>query len=183
MLGFDPAEGPPPLEAIFQRIQPDDARAAVREQFERGIRDRTDIELDMNFVHPTKGIRNIRSTGHAVLDQCGNLREMVGTVMDLTEHKRAEETIRRSEAYLSEAQRLSHTASFGWKVSSGELFWSDENFSYLRVRPLCQANPGFSGAARPSKRTAPTSKRSLIAPLRVRQNSSMPIGCYCLTGE
>jgi|HubBroStandDraft_6_1064221.scaffolds.fasta_scaffold01068_4 PAS domain S-box-containing protein len=128
VLGFDPAEGPPPLEAIFQRIQPDDARAAVREQFERGIRDKTDIELDMNFVHPIKGIRNIRSTGHAVLDAHGDLREMVGTVMDLTEHKRAEETIRRSEAYLSEAQRLSHTGSFGWKVSSGELFWSDETF-------------------------------------------------------
>jgi PAS domain S-box-containing protein len=128
VLGFDPAEGPPPLEAIFQRIQPDDARAAVREQFERGIRDKTDIELDMNFVHPAKGIRNIRSTGQAVLDAHGDLREMVGTVMDLTEHKRAEETIRRSEAYLAEAQRLSHTGSFGWKVSSGELFWSDETF-------------------------------------------------------
>ena len=128
VLGFDPAGPPPPLDAIFQRIQPDDARAAVREQFERGIRDKADIELDMNFVHPTKGIRNIRSTGHAVVDAHGDLREIVGTVMDLTEHRRAEEAIRRSEAYLSEAQRLSHTGSFGWKVSSGELFWSDETF-------------------------------------------------------
>src|ERR1700723_2017742 len=128
VLGFDPAGPPPPLDAIFQRIQPDDARAAVREQLERGIRDKADIELDMNFVHPTKGIRNIRSTGHAVVDAHGDLREIVGTVMDLTEHRRAEEAIRRSEAYLSEAQRLSHTGSFGWKVSSGELFWSDETF-------------------------------------------------------
>src|SRR6202041_849285 len=128
VLGFDPAGPPPPLDAIFQRIQPDDARAAVREQFERGIRDKADIELDMNFVHPTKGIRNIRSTGHAVVDAHGDLREIVGTVMVLTEHRRAEEAIRRSEAYLSEAQRLSHTGSFGWKVSSGELFWSDETF-------------------------------------------------------
>ena len=128
VLGFDPAGPPPPLDAIFQRIQPDDARAAVREQFERGIRDKADIELDMNFVHPTKGIRNIRSTGHAVVDAHGDLSEIVGTVMDFTEHRRAEEAIRRSEAYLSEAQRLSHTGSFGWKVSSGELFWSDETF-------------------------------------------------------
>jgi PAS domain S-box-containing protein len=128
VLGFDPAGPPPPLDAIFQRIQPDDARAAVREQFERGIRDKADIELDMNFVHPTKGIRNIRSTGHAVVDAHGDLSEIVGTVMDFTQHRRAEEAIRRSEAYLSEAQRLSHTGSFGWKVSSGELFWSDETF-------------------------------------------------------
>jgi PAS domain S-box-containing protein len=36
--------------------------------------------------------------------------------------------LRRSEAYLTEAQRLSRTGSFGWNVSSGEIFWSEESF-------------------------------------------------------
>jgi signal transduction histidine kinase/CheY-like chemotaxis protein len=44
------------------------------------------------------------------------------------ERKKAEEAFRRSEMYLAEAQRLSHTGSFGWNVSSGELFWSEETF-------------------------------------------------------
>src|ERR1700681_2547225 len=44
------------------------------------------------------------------------------------ERKRAEESLRRSEAYLAEAQRLSHTGSFGWKVSTGEIIWSEETF-------------------------------------------------------
>ena len=35
---------------------------------------------------------------------------------------------KRSEAYLAEAQQLSHTGSFGWNVSSGEIFWSEESF-------------------------------------------------------
>src|SRR6202035_5273549 len=39
-----------------------------------------------------------------------------------------EEKLQQSEAYLSEAQRLSHTGSFGWKVSSGEIIWSEESF-------------------------------------------------------
>src|SRR5260370_16105786 len=34
----------------------------------------------------------------------------------------------QSEAYLSEAQRLSHTGSFGWRVSTGEIIWSEETF-------------------------------------------------------
>src|SRR5580704_8450327 len=34
----------------------------------------------------------------------------------------------RSEAYLAEAQRLSHTGSFGWKPSTGEIIWSEETF-------------------------------------------------------
>ena len=39
-----------------------------------------------------------------------------------------EEKLQQSEAYLSEAQRLSHTGSFGWKVSTGEIIWSEETF-------------------------------------------------------
>jgi PAS domain S-box-containing protein len=41
------------------------------------------------------------------------------------ERRRAEEALRRSEMYLSEAERLSHTGSFGWNASTGELYWSD----------------------------------------------------------
>ena len=49
---------------------------------------------------------------------------------DELEIKVAERTaeLRRSEAYGAEAQRLSHTGSFGWKVSSGEIYWSEETF-------------------------------------------------------
>jgi signal transduction histidine kinase/CheY-like chemotaxis protein len=41
---------------------------------------------------------------------------------------RAEEALRRSEAYLAEAQKLSHTGSFGWRVSCGKIYWSHETF-------------------------------------------------------
>jgi PAS domain S-box-containing protein len=96
VLGFDPAEPLPSLETIFRRIHPDD-RDPMREQLERAIRDKADFEVDMRFVHPITGVRNIRSTGHAVLDRSGDLREMVGTVIDITERKAAEEKIREQE--------------------------------------------------------------------------------------
>jgi formate hydrogenlyase transcriptional activator len=44
------------------------------------------------------------------------------------EHKQAVENLRRSEAYLTEAQRLSQTGSFGCNLSTGEMFWSEETF-------------------------------------------------------
>jgi PAS domain S-box-containing protein len=47
------------------------------------------------------------------------------------ERAQGEEALRRSEAYLAEAQRLSHTGSFGWNVSTGELIWSAETFNIL----------------------------------------------------
>jgi signal transduction histidine kinase len=48
------------------------------------------------------------------------------------ERQRAEEALRQSEVYLSEAQRLSHTGSFGWRISTGELLWSEETFHIFR---------------------------------------------------
>jgi PAS domain S-box-containing protein len=44
------------------------------------------------------------------------------------ERRRAEDALRRSETYLAQAQNLSHTGSFGWKTSSGEIYWSEETF-------------------------------------------------------
>ena len=101
---------------------------AVREQFERAIRDKVGLELDLSFVHPITGIRNVHSVSHRVLDQYGDLREIVGTVIDITERKRAEQTLRQSEAYLAEAQKLSHTGSWGWSLPTGDISWSDETF-------------------------------------------------------
>jgi PAS domain S-box-containing protein len=46
---------------------------------------------------------------------------------------RAAVALRRSEAYLAEAQRLSHTGSFGWNVSSGEIYWSDETYRMVGI--------------------------------------------------
>ncbi len=63
------------------------------------------------------------------------LREMIERLADLAsigiERTRAQEDLRRNEAYLAEAQRASLTGSFGWNVSSGKLFWTDETFRIL----------------------------------------------------
>lgn len=51
----------------------------------------------------------------------------------VSDRKRAEEERRRSEAYLAAGQRLSHTGSWAWNVSTGELFWSEEHFRIFGV--------------------------------------------------
>lgn len=54
---------------------------------------------------------------------------------DITERKRAQENLLRSEAFLAEGQRLSHTGSWSWNPSSGEMFWSRETYRILEVEP------------------------------------------------
>jgi len=54
---------------------------------------------------------------------------------EILQRQRAEEALLRSEAYLAEAQRVSHTGSFGWSVSSGHIVWSNETFRILEYDP------------------------------------------------
>jgi PAS domain S-box-containing protein len=61
-------------------------------------------------------------------DEVGNIVKWYGTAVDIEERHRAEDALRRSEAYLAEAQRLSKTGSFSWSVSTGEICWSEETF-------------------------------------------------------
>ena len=49
-----------------------------------------------------------------------------GYLRDITERKQAEEELRRSEAFLAEAQRLSATGSFSWRVATDEITWSEQ---------------------------------------------------------
>jgi signal transduction histidine kinase/CheY-like chemotaxis protein len=54
------------------------------------------------------------------------------------ERKKAEEAFRRSEMYLAEAQRLSHTGSFGWRPASGKIYWSDETYRIFECEPTIE---------------------------------------------
>jgi PAS domain S-box-containing protein len=125
--GFDPRDGLPRFEELFQRIHPDD-QPKLTELMQGLVRDKIEFETDYRLVHPGGAIRDIHSTAYPVLSPTGDLIEFMGTVIDVSDRKRTEEELRRSEAYLAEAQRLSHTGSFGCKFSSGEMFWSEETF-------------------------------------------------------
>jgi len=81
-------------------------------------------------------IRKIRKDGSAlwVRENAKSVRRLDKQLIvliaceDITERKEAENALRQSETYLAEAQRLSHTGSFGWRVVSGEIIWSEETF-------------------------------------------------------
>ena len=72
-------------------------------------------------------------------DEFGNIVRWYGTNTDIEDRKRAEDALRQSEAYLAEAQRLSHTGSFGWNVSSGEIVWSEESYRIFEYDPATRA--------------------------------------------
>ncbi|WP_263358597.1 PAS domain-containing protein [Acidicapsa ligni] len=64
-------------------------------------------------------------------DEMGTLIGWLGVDIEIDERQHAQDQLRRSELYLAEAQRLSQTGSFGWNVSTNELYFSEESFRVL----------------------------------------------------
>src|SRR6184192_838380 len=96
VLGFDPEAGPPRFEKFFGRLWPEE-QGRVRELFGKSIAEKADFETDYRIVHPNGDVKDIHAVGHPVSDEAGHFVEFVGTVIDITESKRAEEALRASE--------------------------------------------------------------------------------------
>jgi formate hydrogenlyase transcriptional activator len=87
------------MEQLIQRIHPDD-QPAFRESTKRAEHKKLPEEVNYRIVHPGGAVRDIHSIGHPVFSPSGELIEFTGTVIDVTERRRAEEELRRSEMEL-----------------------------------------------------------------------------------
>jgi len=67
-----------------------------------------------------------------------SVRRALRETRERSERKKAEEAFRRSEMYLAQAQRLSRTGSFGWDLTSGKIYWSDETYRMFECDPATE---------------------------------------------
>jgi PAS domain S-box-containing protein len=77
----------------------------------------------------------VREETVLVRDEAGEPLFVQGILSNVTERKRAEEALRRSEASLAEAQRIAQVGSWGWDFTTGEVWWSDETFRIYGFAP------------------------------------------------
>jgi len=133
ILEFDPAIKPT-VELILQRTHPED-RAFVQETIDQAARDRKAFDFEHRLLMPDGSVKHVRVVGHpSTNDESGDF-EFVGAVTDITDRKRANEALRRSESYLAQAQRLTQSGSWAWNVHTGARFWSQETFRIFGYDP------------------------------------------------
>jgi DNA-binding NtrC family response regulator len=124
-----------------------------------------------DYVFKTRLARIVPSVQRA-------LRE-AGERIELT---RAEEALRRSEAYLAQAQTLSHTGSFGWDIANGQIYWSQETFRIFQCEPAPKVSVEFV-----LERTHPEDRSAVLEliervsrekqPFDFEQRLLLPDGC------
>jgi len=126
IYGLDPAKEGPSFEEYLANIHPQD-REFMRSLINRMIAEASGCDVTKRIVRPSGEVRYVRCVGVPIVEN-GTLKKIVGSAIDVTEHELLTQELRRREAYLTEAQKLSHTGSFGCRLSTGEMFWSEETF-------------------------------------------------------
>jgi len=116
----------PTVGLILQRVHPEDL-ALVKQTIERASQDGKNFEHEYRLRMPDGSVKYVHVVAHALSDESGSV-EFVGAVMDVTAAKEAEKTLRESEAYLAEAQRLTHTGSWVWRVAGQDALHLSEEW-------------------------------------------------------
>ena len=106
--GFNPQQGLPDRETVLRRIHPED-RDRVVEHIQKAVREKSDYAVEFRIVLPEGTVKHIRGLGRPVFSATGEFVEVVGTQLDVTERKRAEEErerLRHLQADLAHTNRV-----------------------------------------------------------------------------
>jgi PAS domain S-box-containing protein len=117
VLSFDPQGGLPQHEDFIQRLHPDD-QPAFRELIQTVSREKTEFEADYRIVHLDGPVRDIHVVGHPVLSTSGHLVEFVGTVIDVTERRRAEQERARLHQLEADLAHINRVSTLGEMAAS-----------------------------------------------------------------
>jgi PAS domain S-box-containing protein len=115
IFGVKPDEDKSTPEFWLSRNHPEDQKR-IQELFERSTIQKIDYDADYRIVLPDGTIKHLHAVGHPVLNESGDLVEFVGTAIDISERKQKEDALLRSEGYLAEAQKLTHTGSWAVRI-------------------------------------------------------------------
>jgi PAS domain S-box-containing protein len=157
LYGFDPEQGVPSFEEFRQRVHPED-RARWTEALKQGISAAASVEGEFRVVPPGGALRHLRAIAHPVFSSSGELGELMATVVDVTERRRAKEE-HRAQLWFFESMDVIDRAIQG--TSDLEQMMGDvlaavlEIFSCDRAWLLYPCDPEADSVRLPAERTRP----------------------------
>src|SRR5712671_153579 len=120
IFGRNPDQEKPTMRMFRDSVHPDD-RDYVEEMLNKAVREKTDFGFDHRIVLPGGSIKHVYSMAHRAFDDSDTLVEYVGTVMDVTDRRQAEEALRQAQEDLARVNRINMmgelTASLAHEVN------------------------------------------------------------------
>jgi PAS domain S-box-containing protein len=117
ICGLDPQQGPPTSEAFLERVHPED-RESVAGTMRNAAREKTEYRVEHRIIHPNGTIKHTQAIGHPVLDHSGNVVEFVGSAVDITDVKHAEQERERLRQELANLAHLNRVSTMGELTAS-----------------------------------------------------------------
>jgi len=160
--GFDPKQGAPDIELVRQRIHPEDRDKAM-EYAQEEVRARRDFTQEFRIVLPDKTVRHIHAVGHPVINASGEGIEVVGTHVDVTEHKRAEQERERLRLLEAELAHMNRVTMLGELASS---------LAHEINQPIAAAITSANACLRWLMHDPPKMERARAAAMRIKKDGS-----------
>jgi PAS domain S-box-containing protein len=104
IFGYDPATVQPSYATFMERVHAED-RASFEQALDRAVRERSRFQHEYRITRPDGSVNHLQTVGQPDIAESGGL-EFVGTVMDITERRHAEEALRSAQAELARVARL-----------------------------------------------------------------------------
>jgi PAS domain S-box-containing protein len=134
ILEYDPATTDPSISTFLDRVHPSD-RSAIQQAIDLAIHTGKDFAHDYRLLLGSGTIKHVHSTGHPITNKSGEIVEIIGAAAEITDRVFAEQALKRSEFYLAEAEKISHTGCWARNTTTGEVFWSEEEWRIFGLDP------------------------------------------------
>jgi PAS domain S-box-containing protein len=134
ILDFDLASTDPSISTLLDRVHPSDRRAA-QQDINLAIHTGKDFAQDYRLLLDGGTTKYVHIIGHPVTNKFGEIIEIIGAATEFTDRFYEERALKRSEFYLAEAEKISHTGCWARNTTTGELFWSQEEWRIFGLDP------------------------------------------------
>ncbi|MCT7968106.1 PAS domain-containing protein [Laspinema sp. D1] len=119
---------------FYECIHPED-RDRTQEAITQALTEGTSYQIDYRTVDPTGKIRWIRAIGRAFYNETGQPIRFDGITIDISDRKRAEETLESNQKWLTLAQNIGKIGICDWNLQTGEILLTEELHSMYGLLP------------------------------------------------